>query len=116
MSLPLTSSIPQIVSLLLQHNANPLLKNKSGKVPHQIVENEHIREMLFKATSNLAIGGGGGGGGGGGVGSGSGGGSGEGEKEDGDPLAGYNSQEMVPKCTLLSGLPTKLLKFNWDYC
>ena len=65
----------QIVTLLLQNGANPLLKNKSGKVPHEIVENEPIKEMLLIAvatarTSTII-------------------------KVEGDPLATYNADKVT---------------------
>ncbi|KAL5256451.1 hypothetical protein ACHWQZ_G011630 [Mnemiopsis leidyi] len=60
---------PKIVALLLQNGANPLLKNKSGKVPHEIVDNEAIKEMLLNAISGTAT------------------------KAEGDPLAVYNQSE-----------------------
>ena len=63
--------LSQIVALLLQNGANPLLKNKSGKVPHEIVDNETIKEMLLNAISGSAA------------------------KAEGDPLAVYNPSEKV---------------------
>ena len=59
------------MALLLQNGANPLLKNKSGKVPHEIVDNEAIKEMLLNAISV------------------------SGAKVEGDPLAVYNSDKVI---------------------
>ena len=54
----------------MQNGANPLLKNKSGKVPHEIVDNEAIKEMLLNAISGTA------------------------SKAEGDPLAIYNTDKV----------------------
>lgn len=65
---------PKIVTLLLQNGANPLLKNKSGKVPHEIVDNEPIKEMLLIAVATARVS--------------------TTVKVEGDPLATYNAEKL----------------------
>ena len=37
------------------NGGNPLLKNKNGKIPIEMTDNQEIKEMLFQATSNFTI-------------------------------------------------------------
>ena len=39
---------------MLENGANPLLKNKSGKMPHEIGDNPHMKSMLLNAVKKFS--------------------------------------------------------------